>query len=130
MSGTIKNKLSPLIKNNGETEEAFYQSEVVIENVIKGEVSEGDLINLRQIGGETETSIVYYENSTELQEGTEVLMYLKKIDDNVYIPINEDESIFIKQDVQSFETGDISFKNLYDNRLVTLDEVSTSTSTN
>lgn len=51
-------------------------------------------------------------------------MYLKKIDDNVYIPINEDESIFIKQGVQSLKTGDSSFKNLYDNRLVTLDEAS------
>ncbi|MFJ2045826.1 MULTISPECIES: matrixin family metalloprotease [unclassified Paenibacillus] len=126
VSGIVKNKLSPLIKNDGETEEAFHQSEVAIENVIKGEGSKGDTIILRQIGGETDTSIIYHENSTELQEGTEVLMYLKKIDDNVYIPINEDESIFIKQGVQSLKTGDSSFKNLYDNRLVTLDEASAS----
>ncbi|MDR6715501.1 matrixin family metalloprotease [Paenibacillus sp. 2003] len=126
VSGIVKNKLSPLIKNDGETEEAFYQSEVVIENVIKGEVLEGDLINLRQIGGETDTSIIYHEHSTELEEGTEVLLYLKKIDDNVFIPINEDESIFIKQDEKSFRVDESSYKNLYDNRLVTLDDVSTS----
>lgn len=126
VSGVVKNKLSPFIKNDGETEEAFFQSEIAIENVFKGDVSKGELITLRQIGGETETAIIYHENTTELREGTEVILYLKKIDNNVYIPINEDESIFIKQDGNSFKTDNSSFKNLYDNQLVTLDEVSTS----
>ncbi|WP_157929335.1 matrixin family metalloprotease [Paenibacillus ihbetae] len=49
VSGTVKNKLSPLVKNDGETEEAFLQSEIVIEKVIKGVISEGNLINLLQM---------------------------------------------------------------------------------
>lgn len=49
VSGIVKNKLSPLIKNDGETEEAFHQSEVAIENVIKGEGSKGDTIILPKL---------------------------------------------------------------------------------
>lgn len=81
------------------TGENFYdykqKSEINIQKVLKGD---SDLLNqkvtLYQMGGEDKDVVVKYHGTTPLVENDSVILYLKKIGDNEYIPINEDVSIY------------------------------------
>ncbi|MEK3773807.1 hypothetical protein MHB85_04950 [Paenibacillus sp. FSL K6-4396] len=46
------------------------------------------------MSGEDKNVVVKYHGTTPLVENDSVILYLKKIGDNGYIPINEDVSIF------------------------------------
>ncbi|MFD0715710.1 matrixin family metalloprotease [Paenibacillus sp. GCM10027626] len=71
------------------------KSEINIQEVLKGDSAllQQNVI-LYQMGGEDQNVVVKYHGTTPLNENDSVILYLKKIGDNEYIPINEDVSIF------------------------------------
>jgi len=71
------------------------KSTVKIQEIFKGDSSLIDKnISLYQMGGEDKDVVVKYHDATPLDENDTVILYLKKTEDNYYIPINENVSIF------------------------------------
>jgi len=90
----VRSKVGTII--TGENYHDFKQkSEINIKEVLKGdpELINKDVI-LYQIGGENKDVLVRYHGTTVLNQNDNVILYLKKIGENEYIPINEDVSIF------------------------------------
>lgn len=71
------------------------KSEINIQEVLKGDSALlHQNVSLYQMGGEDQNVAVKYHGTTPLNENDNVILYLKKIGDNEYIPINENVSIF------------------------------------
>lgn len=72
-----------------------HKTQINIQEVLKGDAAlSNQTIALYQTGGEDENIAVKYHGSTLLDKNDNVILYLKKIGEGEYIPINEDVSIF------------------------------------
>lgn len=88
-------------KNLEYTKDQFYTyttiSDVNVKDIIKGkELNEGGNIEIRQMGGTDGETTVITHDSTILQEGQNVILFLRQLEDGTYSPINQDDSIYLK----------------------------------
>ncbi|MGO4538764.1 matrixin family metalloprotease [Paenibacillus sp. 2TAB19] len=63
--------------------------------VLKGEYESDQPITLSQMGGTDGDVTVFSDMSTYLKKGQEVILFLRKMADGTYIPINEDDGIYV-----------------------------------
>lgn len=104
VKGTVSKEKGNTFKVKGEYQ--TYKKEVRLEvaEVLKGDISLlNSSINVSQMGGSDGVVTVYGEHTTHLNKNQEVVLFLRKTEDNTYIPINEDDSIFIIN-----QTGEIN----------------------
>lgn len=91
----VKEKGSKFLKGVYTT----YQTNVDVEvkEVLKGDTSPNNnkTIEVSQMGGNDGLTNVIPEHTTFLKNNQEITLFLKKTGTNTYIPINEDDSIFI-----------------------------------
>ena len=80
--------------NKGRPETYATQSTLNITEVIKGNIEE-DRIKIYQMGGNDGTTKVVGEHTTLLNRHDEIVIFLKETEEGDFIPINEDDSIFI-----------------------------------
>ncbi|MEK4515469.1 matrixin family metalloprotease [Paenibacillus sp. FSL H8-0122] len=87
-----------------------YSTKVNIEiiDTLKGDDSPGQIITISQMGGTDGQVTVFSESSTHLKDNQEAILFLRKINENTFIPLNEDDGIFI------YELG--QFKNIKSNK--------------
>ncbi|MGG3308269.1 matrixin family metalloprotease [Paenibacillus lautus] len=79
------------------------KTQINIQEVLKGDAAlHNQTVALYQAGGEDENTAVKYHWSTPLKENDSVILYLKKIGEDEYIPINEDVGIFREDANQGF----------------------------
>lgn len=76
---------------------AGYKTEVSVDvlEVLKGEHEAGQPITVAQMGGSDGSVTVFSDMSTHLKKGQEVVLFLLKSGDGSYIPINEDDGIYL-----------------------------------
>lgn len=86
----------------GDYSEYFTESNVEIIEVLKGDQSPGQTITLSQMGGSDGEVTVRADNTTHLKKNQEVILFLRKIEDDKFIPINEDYGVFVN-DGKSFK---------------------------
>lgn len=65
--------------------------------VLKGEHDAGKTITISQMGGHDGSVTVFSDTTTYLEKGQEVVLFLRKVGDQSYIPINEDEGIYVAE---------------------------------
>lgn len=120
-----KNQKEIKVKATNKLNEYSTVTSIEVKEVLKGDedLSEKS-IKLQQIGGEDETTLYYSPHTTYLRENEEAIIFLKKISENTYIPINEDDSIFIKIDNGiSVNKSPNQYKHLHDNSVLTENEL-------
>lgn len=93
--GVINRDNGSKYKKIGEYETYSTTSELKVNEVLKGDTQVDSNIVVSQMGGTDGIVKVFGEHTTLLKKNQEVLLFLKKIDTNTYIPINEDDSIFV-----------------------------------
>lgn len=93
--GVISKESGSKYKTKGEYHTYSTISELKVNEVIKGDAQIDSSIQVNQMGGTDGNVKVIGEHTTLLKKDQEVILFLKKIDSNTYIPINEDDSIFV-----------------------------------
>lgn len=117
VKGTISQKIGSKIKTISDY--STYRSESLLEvtEVLKGDTStQGDSITVSQMGGSNGLLGVYSDHTTLLNKNQEVLLFLRKTSENTYVPINEDDGVFVING-----TGHI--KNIANNKILDLDQI-------
>lgn len=64
------------------TKEIFTVHKVRVDNSYKGDIEKGDIIEVKQFGGETENTIMIDEDVTYLEEDKEYILYLETYEDS------------------------------------------------
>lgn len=99
ISGKVKNRKGSEYVDKAEYHTYSTKVNVQVNDVLKGkEVLAGKDIIISQMGGIIGDIKVIGEHTTMLEEGKEVVLFLRKNDDNTYRTINEDDGIFVKND--------------------------------
>lgn len=107
----IKGKVTEELGSKYEkTEYHTYQTEVKVkvDEVLKGDKSQvNEDVIVSQMGGADGEINVLSEHTTLLKKDYDVVLFLRKIDNNTYIPINEDDSVFVfdKNEYKNVATG-------------------------
>lgn len=96
VQGIVKEDLGSNIDNKGAYYSYYTDVSLEVTKVIKGDPAEDQkAIRVSQMGGSDGSVNVVAEGSTKLLKDQEVTLFLKRLNDERYIPINEDESIFV-----------------------------------
>lgn len=96
VQGIVKEDLGSNIDNKGAYYSYYTDVSLEVTKVIKGDPAENQkVIRVSQMGGSDGSVNVVSEGSTKLLKDQEVTLFLKRLNDERYIPINEDESIFV-----------------------------------
>lgn len=103
--GVINKESGSMFKTRGEYHTYTTISELKVNEVLKGNTQVDSNIQIAQMGGTDGSVKVIGEHTSLLKKNQEVLLFLKKIDFNTYIPINEDDSIFVLENEK--------YKNIY-----------------
>lgn len=73
-------------------------SKVEVSKVYKGDVEEKQIIEVKQMGGETEYAILISEQSTYLEEGENVVLFLKTYNNSPATLLNPTQAQYIIDD--------------------------------
>ncbi|MCD9023892.1 hypothetical protein [Cohnella silvisoli] len=72
--------------------------DLTITKIIKGDTAQiGANIIVSQMGGTDGVNTVFSSHSTHLKKDQEVVLFLRKVDVNTYIPLNEDDGIYVNE---------------------------------
>jgi hypothetical protein len=114
VQGIVKEDLGSNIDKKGAYYSYYTDVSLEVTQVIKGDPAENQkIITVSQMGGSDGSVNVVSEGSTKLLKDQEVTLFLKRLNDERYIPINEDESIFVNAGGEFLNTangGSLSIK--------------------
>lgn len=103
IEGTIKTDSDNKYDKKGDYVSYRTLSQVDVQKVLKGNnLLEKQVITLSQLGGKDDTYTVISDTTTYVKKGNKVVLFLKQNDDGTYRAINENQSIFIKNDVNKY----------------------------
>ncbi|UKS26611.1 matrixin family metalloprotease [Paenibacillus sp. HWE-109] len=132
IEGTVKKKDNMKTTSKKELTEYSTGSSLEIKKILKGDptLEKKDIV-VNQLGGESENTLYYSHHTTQLQDNQNVIIFLKKIGENNYIPINEDDSIFVSTDgsvdkanqTNLSTEGETTYQHLNDQSLLTKSEI-------
>lgn len=124
VTGTITEKNKELIKSPDSPVSLETISELEVDNIVKGEnISKGTKLSIKQMGGLDTKIAVISDDTTLLQGGDSVLLFLQKNDDGTYRLINEDYSLFKNNNQLTFNEESIGYKNLKTNEVIDINEL-------
>jgi len=129
VTGEITEKNKELKKDANNPVGLQTVSELKVDKVVKGQgdIATGTALNVKQLGGLDTNVAIISEDTTFLQSGEKVLLFLKKNDDGTYSLINEDSSIFTNNDdSKSSKSAIIQYKNLKSNLVTDVDTLTQS----
>lgn len=78
--------------NTGETPITIYSIEV--KTVYKGEIAKEEIIEVKELGGETDTVILINEDAVNLQVGDNYVLFLKTFENNPSVLMNSIQSYY------------------------------------
>lgn len=124
VTGTISEKNKELIKSPDSPVSLETLSVLEVDNIVKGEnISKGTKLNIKQMGGFDTNIAVISHDTTLLQGGDSVLLFLQKNDDGTYHLINEDYSLFKNNNQLTFNKEPIDYKNQKTNKVIDINEL-------
>ncbi|MFD2332568.1 hypothetical protein ACFSR7_25195 [Cohnella sp. GCM10020058] len=121
VSGVITDKNSELKRSDGPVSLETI-SELNVTNVIKGEnITDGINLKIQQMGGLDGNVAVISDDTTIFKSGDNVLLFLRKNEDDTYSPINEDYSTF--KATQSLKGARNEYTNLKTGEVTNVEEL-------
>ncbi|GFN29990.1 matrixin family metalloprotease [Paenibacillus xylaniclasticus] len=129
VTGTVSNKDKKLLKSPDRPVSLETLSELVVDNIVKGEnISTGARLDINQMGGFDTNHAVISDDTTLLQSGESVLLFLKKNEDGTYRLINEDYSLFqttnnLSKKQLTSDKESIEYTNIKTNEVIDLNEL-------
>ncbi|MEK3917205.1 matrixin family metalloprotease [Paenibacillus sp. FSL H7-0331] len=96
VKGTVSKNKGTNVKKIKDFDAVTTSTDIEIKSILKGdnELNKKNIV-VKQLGGENESTLYFSEHTTPLQEKQEVILFLKKSDNNTYILINENDSLFV-----------------------------------
>ncbi|MFD1956992.1 matrixin family metalloprotease [Paenibacillus thailandensis] len=98
VKGTVSKEKGSKFGKKGDYSTYSTEVNVEISEVLKGDpAQEGQNITVSQMGGTDGEVTVYSDSSTHLRKNQEIMLFLREVNGDTYIPINEDDSIFVNE---------------------------------